>query len=1380
LVPNRVYVVPSHSFASLVDGIIQLTPKKSLKKPLRPIDYFFNSLSKQRGNPALGVLFSDPRFDGEEGLLALRTEGGITFTDSPKPPKDGSIGKNFNGTASTDFVMSAKQIAKEVVRIVRENAGQIPSEDELRKIFKIILDKFHVDIEHYKRSLILRQLARRMLLLKMKKFRSYVRVIKNDPDEAKALFSDILVRVTSFFRDPEVFDLLKKKIFPKMIRKRDPRRSLRVWVAGCSTGEEAYSIAMSLFDYLDRHSPDSPLQIFATDVNEESIREAKEGLYLDIESQVSRSGIEKHFDQVPGGYRIKRRIRDACLFSKQDITKDPPFGKVDLILCRNVLIYFDEQLQQTILPTFHFALNPGGVLLLGPSEGIGSLDPLFSTMFKGKKFFQKRDVRTPVRLYSHALQTATQVRKLEFSLDTEKNSFQADLEKELNRTVIKTYSPPSIVINDAMEVLLFRGRPTPFLKSETGSRSKNILKIVRQELVADLHKLIQAARMKNSDASKNGIRIADPDGVITFNLKVTPLQPSASLNQQIYAIFFELNPTIKEIRKFQKLKRSGSKTRGHSLKAQHLLDLELIKSTQEHALSLQEDYETTQKELMGFIEELKSKNEELTASHEELQASNDALTEIRETLQRQKDELMGLKNELVQVFSCAQIPLVMIGLDGRIRYFTPQAKTNFRLLSIDIGRRFEDLNPDLGQMDLRKITKDVLRSSISKAYEVQDSAGRWHQLNVRPYQLPDGKIQGVVISLIDIHDIKTALDATKIAEKTLTISQSDAFKILESNPIPFVVLKPNREILISNRAFHESFYPSGSLLGPGLSPGNTLKMTHLSDEEWNTPQLRSIIDKTFSGEAEFHNHEIEQSFPGIGRRVLLLNARRVKLPGSGVETVLMVLDDVTEKRRVESERAYALHLLQNVSKRVPGLVYQFLMKPDGSASIPFASDGIQRIYRLSHEEVQNDVEKIMALIHPEDRSSVIAAMNASAKDLSPWSLEYRVQFKDGGIRWVLGTAVAERTEEGGVLWSGYVSDITERKKYEQELAASEEKYRILVTSAYDGVMIVRSDGSIEFANVKIEKMFGYKPGELQNQPYDLLVRSQDRLKHSGHHKRFMENPSQRTMGQGLHLFGQRKDGSIFPIDVSLSPFKSKSEIYVNCVVRDITEIEKLEETRKRLVVQERALRDEAIRSNRKKDEFLATLSHELRTPLTTILGWTQQLMLKKLDDDIRNALLIIERSAKAQTRLIEDLLDVSRIQAGKISLSIQDIDLIETLGLAISSASVSAKKKKIQIDSHLPGVSCHVLADSFRLQQIFWNILNNAIKFTPFGGKISVKCEIVENPNGEFVRVQVADTGMGIKPEFIPHIFERFSQVDSSMTRVYGGLGLGLAIVKSL
>jgi two-component system CheB/CheR fusion protein len=1284
---NRVYVIPPNYYLRIADGILRLSPRTATFGPHLPIDIFFSSLAAEENCHAVGVVLSGTASDGTKGLLAIKAAGGVTFAQEPGSAKYSGMPQSAIAAGVVDFVLTPAGIAAEIARIAHhpyittadsttdterpvenEKYSAQATESTLNRIFTVLRNRAHIDFTHYKRSTIQRRLARRMLVVKSKDMLSYASYLESHTEEANALVAEILIHVTEFFRDADAFEALNIHFLSKYLKGRDPGVPIRVWVAGCSTGEEAYSIAILILEYLEENALHTPLQLFASDISESAIQKARSGLYDDSLQGVSNSRLRRYFEKVSSGYRISKIVRDSCIFSTHDVTRDPPFAKVDLISCRNLLIYFDDELQKRVLPTFHYALNPGGMLFLGKAENISGFTTIFSTVDKIHKIYSKNDVKTPIKVFIPSLRGAPEAHAFASNRQAGSVPMQSDLQKELDRIALKDYAPPSIIINDSMDILQVRGRTAPYLELASGQPSLNLLKMARPELVADIRKLVQAVRTKDVPAKKEGFRILEISGITTFNIKVTPLKPLTKSNERCYAIFFEVTPSSANSQtpplehspktKGTKAATAREKTELHTLREQQLLEIKQLQATQENLQALNEEYETGQEELTASNEELQSANEELQSTNEEmetareeLQSSNEELTTVNDELQTRNAEMIQLTSDLVNLLASAEIPIALVGADGRIRRFTPQAEKQLKIISGDVGRRIGDLRPDLGEVDLEAIANEVMKTSIAKEIETKDSTGHWYQLNVRPYRKAEGQVDGAVISLIDIHTVKSAQEAARIAEKSLNAARADAFKIIESNPVPLIIIKPDRTIKLANRAFYETFVPASSSSAAAAAAaleGHTI--AELGNGQWNIPQLNEVIERTMSEGIEFHNFEIKHAFPQIGIKVMLLNARRIQLPGSGIETVMLAIEDYTERRRSQ-----------------------------------------------------------------------------------------------------------------------------------EDLKDSEEKYRNLVASAYDGVMVVRRDGTIEFANIKLEKMFGYEPGELLNQPYDKLIADRDRPNHEGYHDQYMAIPIQREMGEGLDLVGRRKDGSEFPVDISLSPFTMKSEIFVNCVVRDISRFKDIENERLQLLAREKSSRQEAESANRSKDDFLATLSHELRTPLSAILSWSELISSGKLDaEKTKHGIEVMKQSARAQSQLIDDLLEISRIQAGKLNLSIQKADPEKIISAAIDATRNLAASKSIQIATDIDPAIKQIFADPTRLQQILWNLITNSIKFSPQGGRISIRLNLVTSPSGERIQLQVQDKGKGIKPEFVPIIFERFSQLDSTTTRAYGGLGLGLAIVRKL
>lgn len=1242
--PGNVYVMPPAKGIAIVDGSIKLFARSHARVLHLPIDTFFQSLAEDRKNQAIGVVLSGSAQDGTAGLLAIRNEGGVTFAQEPTTARYDGMPRSAIADGHVDFVMTPEQIAKKLLwlssHIIFRRKESLKVEPDLKdtealqKIFLALRKNIYVDFSDYKKETILRRLNRRMLLLKLDTIELYSEYIESHPEELKELFADLLIHVTSFFRDPKAYLALKKNAIPKILKGREPNRPIRVWVPGCSTGEEAYSIAISIIECMEELSLKIPVQIFASDLSELALKKARTGIYQNLEQQISKEQLNRFFEKTDVGFRISKKIREICLFSRHDLTSDPPFAKIDLISCRNLLIYFSAELQKRIFPTFHYALAPKGILWLGSSESAATFPNLFSSLDKKNKLYTKLNVQSPMPFHFFSPSKPSV-----FSLPS-KNILVAqaklDVQKEAERIALEEYAPPSVVINSSMDVLHVRGRIAPFLEIGSGQASLNLLKMANPEIVASLRSAIELARKHGRTVEKTGLQVHSNGKRHFFNLRVAALPLVKNSIDHCFTVFFEngssakpqLGPSANS-----KIKTSATDAKNSRESNWRVLELQKqLDDSREHQQSLIETFDSAQEEITASNEELQSTNEELQSTNEELetakeelQSTNEELTTVNDELNSRNQEMANISNDLTNLIASVDIPIVMVGPDLKIRRFTPKAGKLLKLIPTDVGRSIGDIKPEIGIMNLDELALEVMDSLNTLKLETKDKLGVWYQLQVRPYRTADNKIDGAVIALFEIDALKRAND--------------DAKSIIEATPVPLLVLDPNKIVKIANEDFYETYQVSRD-----ETEGTAFH--EMGNGQWNTPALVQQLDLVLAKATEINNYEVEHNFPGIGPKIMHLNARRTQLAGTGSYILLVAIEDFTERR-----------------------------------------------------------------------------MN------------------------------------------------------ERNLKFSEEKFHNLLTSAYDGILIIGPDGTIDFANYQIEQMFGYNTGELLSKNHDVLVQEKFNLEHKDLQKQYQQNPVPRPMGRGQEILGVRKDGSLVPVDISLSPFISKGEKFVTCVIRDLTNLKELERSRTALLEKERSLRLEAEKSNKIKDEFLATLSHELRTPLTTILGWAQELKSMPFNsENIQEGLNVIERSAQLQGQLVSDLLDVSSERAGKLTLQHRNVNLAETLEAAIESASKIAQQKCIQIDQEFNESTFMISGDPTRLHQIFWNLLTNSIKFTPVGGKISVRLTHRDNT----IQFQIIDTGIGINKEFIPRIFDRFSQADSSMNRIHGGLGLGLSIVRSL
>ena len=750
---NHVYVAPSGALLTLSGGQFATRPRSGEPKA-KAIDVFFRSLAEDRGSRAIGIVLSGADSDGALGCKALKTEGGITFAQDDTA-EFAQMPRAAIQTGCVDFVMAPGRIAAELLAIAQQLGAPAASdrlpERELAAIFRL-LDALHdIDFTHYKPNTIERRIRRRMVLRRIGDVAAYVELLRADPHELAQLHADILIGVTSFFRDPEVFEALAADILPALLQERAAGDPIRVWVAGCSTGEEAYSLAIMLFEAMPP-TASCPVQIFATDVSETAIGHARIGIYPEtIASEVSPERLRRFFVKTDGGYRVSKAVRDCCVFARQNLTRDPPFSRMDLISCRNVMIYLGPGLQRKVLSVFHYSLQPGGFLLLGNSETVGNHGDLFAVAVRIHKIYRKKV--TPIRISVDFEPAPVRARAERTGMHDETNP-QTNVFREADRVALSRYAPPGVLINENMDVLQFRGRTSLFLEPPAGVASFNVLRMAREGLLAELRAAIHAARKSEGPVRREGIRVKTNGHSILVDVEVIPFITSGREHYQL-VLFEEAPPEPEEppakgrkksspadARKVERLERELEATR------------EYLQSIIEEQEAMNEELRSANEEIQSSNEELQSTNEELETAKEELQSSNEELTTLNEELATRNDELAQANNDLVNLLASIDLSIVMLDIHLRIRRFNPVAQRTLNLIASDVGRPISDLKTTLVLDDLEKVIGAVVENLEVREQEVQDRNGRWYSLRIRPYKTTDNKIDGAVLVLVDVDQLK--------------------------------------------------------------------------------------------------------------------------------------------------------------------------------------------------------------------------------------------------------------------------------------------------------------------------------------------------------------------------------------------------------------------------------------------------------------------------------------------------------------------------------------------------------------------------------------------------------------------------------------------------
>jgi two-component system CheB/CheR fusion protein len=774
--PDHVYIIPPNTRMTVAGGILQLAPRGA--SPHLPIDHFLQSLAEDRPAGALAVILSGTGSDGTLGLESIKGAGGITFAQDTPSAKYPAMPQSAVRGGCVDFVLTPEGIARELARIGRHPYLHPPSppanrpppgaEDQFPRILALLRAAVGVDFSAYRSGTIHRRVLRRMMLAGKESLADYAGHLETDRSELAALFQDLLINVTRFFREPETFEALKRSVFPEIL-KQDPDMPIRVWVPGCSTGQEVYSLAIVLLEFLRDQPVRPPIQIFATDLSETvALQKAREGVYPEsIEGEVSAERLRLFFTKEDGKYRVGKAIRDICVFARQNVATDPPFSRVDLISCRNLLIYFSPQLQKRVLPTFHYALNPHGFLLLGAAETVGPFTELFEPVDLQRHLYTKKT--TAVRQYPHFAAGDSPTRVAGARRAPLPDATPTDWQREADRILLGRYAPAGVLVDDNLHILQFRGQTSPYLAPAPGEASLNVLKMAREGLFLELRGALDECRKHNVRVRRPGVRVRGDDQVREVDLQVLPVSPPRS-GERCYLVLFEepARPAGSPPPEAAAPLSSGAPGVPDDPEDPEDSRLRLeLDSTREYLQSVIEQQEAANEELrsaneeaLSANEELQSTNEELETAKEELQSVNEELTTVNEQLQFRNAELGRLNDDFTNLLGSANLPMVVLGADLRIRRFTPAAVKLLNLLPVDVGRPIGDLQPNVVMPGLEALVAEVIAAAAARDREVRDRDGHWYALHVHPYRTADDRIDGAVVVLFDI-------DIAKIAQQRL-------------------------------------------------------------------------------------------------------------------------------------------------------------------------------------------------------------------------------------------------------------------------------------------------------------------------------------------------------------------------------------------------------------------------------------------------------------------------------------------------------------------------------------------------------------------------------------------------------------------------------------
>jgi len=1041
--PNHVYVIPPNKSVTIRKGTLRLTPRSEGSKPQHPIDDFAAALAEEQGNAAIGVVLSGTGSDGTNGLKAIKAAGGVTFAQAAKTAEWPAMPLSAIAAGSVDFVLAPKLIAVELARIGRHpylaGAREVPEGSELDKLCQVLRSAVGVDFRLYKQATVRRRIARRMALLKIPSLTKYAHMLSQNPEEAQALADELFIHVTSFFRDAECFQVLRKRVLAKLRAKRAAGDPIRIWVAGCSTGEEAYSISMLLLEELGEAADRIKIQIFGTDIQARAVEQARAGTYTEAAvSGVSPARLKRFFIKVDHGYQIQQFVRDLCVFARHDLAKDPPFSRLDLISCRNVLIYMGPELQERTLSIFQYALKPGGFLFLGNSESISGYPGAFTAIDQKHRIYLRK---APTAGFHDSPSTGKYANE-PYAIPPRASapSPGADFRMEAEGILLADYAPAALVVDSDLHIVHFQGDTSPYLAPATGQASFHLLKIVRPEFVVHLRTAIQQARRKGGPVRQEGVRFERDGKPATVRLEVRTLKKHDGKKANLLVVFQDVETlTLEEPGKHERV----AKGKKHTAEKTARMERELA-SAHEQLRALISEQETVQaemraanEEVLSSSEELQSTNEELETAKEELQSSNEELLTLNEELQHRNNELGVLGHDLNNLLVGVDIPVLVLDANLCVRRFTPVAGSLLNLIAGDVGRPFSDIASGLDVDDWETLFPEVLQQGRRIEREVRDRNGHWYSLRVRPYKTTANEIEGALLVLLDIDVIKRTVANAEEARSVAAEAQLRNESILNSLSAQVAVLGPDGTIQATNEAWDRFARANGNppmtAVGPGVDYLDVCRKA-ISSQASEAQAALDGIQGVLEGHLESYRLEYPCHSPNEERWFVMLVTPLKGTKGGAVLTHI----NVTERKRLEEKLRRQEQEVSTLLDSTPDLI----MRLDRQFRYTYVNAKTAQVGGIPREAFIGKTPEEMGL-PPELIELWEPAIRRIFEKGQPNSVEFSYLSPDGPTEWE-ERFIPEFAADGSVEALLVIGrDVTEQKRLEKVAAANRDEIRAL-------------------------------------------------------------------------------------------------------------------------------------------------------------------------------------------------------------------------------------------------------------------------------------------------------------------------------------------------
>jgi two-component system CheB/CheR fusion protein len=1406
--PNHVYIIPPNKDMEIVDGVLVLLPRKPKPQIHLPIDQFFVSLAERQKDGAIGIVLSGMASDGTLGLKAIKVAGGITFAQDESAGYP-SMPQSAISEGVVDMVLSPKEIALELVRLSKhadifqltsethDSKDEDSSDHDLQKILYFVKSSTGMDFAHYKKSTIRRRIIRRMLLYKLDTLKDYMLYLKQHPSEAATLYSDLLINVTSFFRDEQTMEYIKKQVLPTIIKNKATGEPIRIWVAACSTGQEAYSLAMIIMEILGDRAPSIPIQIFATDLSEMAITKARLGVYAKSEiKEISARRLEKFFTKTDDHYRINKPVRDLCVFAPHNLLSDPPFSRLDLVTCRNLLIYLDDVLQKKALATFHYSLNHDGILVLGKSEAVGSSPAHFAQVEKEYKVFVRKNnmlARIPsemsIRRHSFVADNKTSTLKNTGTLPPH------DLDKLVDNWLLSHFMPASVIVDQDMEILQFRGSTGLFLEHTTGKASLNLSKMARPSLVFELRNAIHKARKSSAPAGKEGLEVVINENVHYVNIKAVPI--TNATNQQLFLILFEeTKPNLVE---------PGS-VNGEDDKRNQLLETELAALRQDMH-SIIEEQEASNEELQSANEEIVSSNEELQSINEELETSKEEIESANEELQTINQELQVRNDQLTESYEYSEAILSTINeatlvLDEQLR-IKGANKAFYKVFQADPDRTegsmiYELRNRQLDFNGFRDLMHNVIsRGVIVTGYEVTFNMNQGDQrtMLIHARKVLLHRKQTILVVFEDITEHRQAQDLLR--------ERQQWFEELVDNATALIwVARPDGVVNYLNKAWLDFTGQSyekekGQVLSEGIHPDDRAAYLKVSSESVpnrlpysieyrlrrRDGEYHWVLENTkpmFSREGQFSGYigtctdvHLQKTLTEQLNKHVEERTRELTVANAGLETANLKLQSTADR-------------LQSVLNGVPAAVT--LMEPirDVNDNVLDFRTSVFNEMTLAFTGQPEEVirEKTLLDWYPDFRQTGL--FEHYIKVLQTGETAYQeVTGLSAAPDKTLAFLITRQVDLKGIVVT--ILDITNRKQAEISLMQTAESLQAVLDSSPASIGFFKAvydeqskpmDFRLVVCNRKFSSAFGIEISELigkmasdlyASAPLEIMkkVVSGNKL----HYEEKFVDDNQKWVGISI----SRHDHGVAITELDISLLK-QAQVEQNELMQQLNGSFEIIESLS-------ALKDYV----QHRGSFLRSTFHDLRGGFGIISGAAALLDIMETEEDRKKTLDMVQRNLSQVTQMMNQLLDYARLESGEEKLEVITLDASLLLKELCEGSLPMATHKNLWLKCEGPE-NLVVEGDPVKIRRIAQNLLLNALKYSYQGG-VTVNW----NESSDSWHFLISDTGPGMPSQLIDRIltYEVISEDisiendmltdDEEAARAPSqGEGIGLFIVKHL